>query len=78
MTTYYIYHNGTGTLLAAEDGVFIVSDELLNQEQMDDMDNGDTSPLDYLLELGALKHGFDTGVEMMKVIAVYDEATKDK
>lgn len=66
MTNYYVYHPGTGTLIAADDDVFVFSDEDFSDEEKEALDSGDTSPAD-----GA-------GVKLMTVIRHYCKNDKKK
>lgn len=62
MSNYYVYHRGTGTLLAADDEVFVFSDEDFTDEEKEALDSGDTEPAD-----GA-------GANLMTLIAFFEKA----
>jgi len=62
VSDYYVYHRGTGTLIAADDDVFVFSDEDFTDEEKEALDSGDTSPAD-----GA-------GANLMTLIAFFEKA----
>lgn len=62
MSGYYVYHRGTGTLIAADDEVFVFSDEDFTDEEKEALDSGDTSSAD-----GA-------GANLMTLIAFFEKA----
>jgi len=59
--TYYVYHSGTGTLIDAGDGVTVFSDEDFTDEEIEALDDGDTSVAEMF------------GVDLMKVIRYYEK-----
>jgi len=58
---YYVYHSGTGTLIDAGDGVTVFSDEDFTDEEIEALDDGDTS----VAELA--------GIKLMTVIRYYEK-----
>jgi len=59
--TYYVYHSGTDTLIDAGDGVTVFSDEDFTDEEIEALDDGDTSVAEMF------------GVDLMKVIRYYEK-----
>ncbi|MBM4179561.1 MAG: hypothetical protein FJ211_09535 [Ignavibacteria bacterium] len=60
--TYYVYHSGSGTLINADDGVTVFSDEAFTNDEREALDDGDTLPAE-----GA-------GVRLMTLIRHYNKA----
>jgi len=60
---YYVYHYGTGTLIDASDEVTVFSDEDFTDEEIEALDDGDTSVAEMF------------GVDLMKVIRYYEKVS---
>ena len=53
MSNYVVYHPGTGTLVAAADGLYVVDLERISDEQYERLEVGVSE--EYLEELGAVE-----------------------
>lgn len=58
---YYVFHSGSGTIIDANDGVTVFSDEDWTDEEIEALDDGDTS----VAELA--------GINLMTVVRYYEK-----